>query len=99
MQAQSNAPEVGRPPEQPPRAHGAIRVSPLLLEAAAADAEALYRKLGTSADGLTEEEAQRRLAEHGPNVIVSDNLHPRLKLLYHALINPLVSYAWTTKKY
>jgi Mg2+-importing ATPase len=60
------------------------------VEAAAGDADALYARMGTSPDGLSEEEADRRRAEHGPNVIVSDTHYRRLKLLGHALVNPLV---------
>ena len=66
------------------------RFAPLLLEAAASDFTAVFAKLDTNKDGLTEAEAQRRLHEHGPNVVASDERHPRLRLLRSALINPLV---------
>jgi Mg2+-importing ATPase len=72
-----------------PRVAG-ISVSPLLRESAEWDAPDVYSKLGTSADGLSEEEAAKRLAQHGPNVIASDEHFRRLKLLGHAMVNPLV---------
>ena len=67
-----------------------IRVASLLLESAAWDAEDVFHKLKTGASGLSEEEAARRLVEHGPNVLASEDRFRRLKLLGHALINPLV---------
>jgi Mg2+-importing ATPase len=69
---------------------GAIRVSPLLLTAAAADADGAFRALGTSADGLTDEEAERRRAEYGRIVVVPEDRHGRLAMLGRALVNPLV---------
>jgi Mg2+-importing ATPase len=67
-----------------------IRVAPQLIQLAGADAGAIYSALHTSPNGLSEAEAQRRLREVGPNVIVSDRTHPWLRLLFHALVNPLV---------
>ena len=68
----------------------AIRVSPLLLEAAGSEAEAVLLKLHTSKDGLSTKEAERRLREYGPNVVAQERRHPRFRLLAKALINPLV---------
>ena len=50
----------------------------------------MLAKLGTSPDGLSADEAARRLAEYGPNVAARDARYPRLKLLRKALVNPLV---------
>jgi len=47
-------------------------------------------KLGSSPDGLSADEAARRLVDHGPNVAARDARYPRLRLLRKALINPLV---------
>jgi Mg2+-importing ATPase len=47
-------------------------------------------KLGTSKEGLSAEEAGRRLREHGPNVVAREESHPRLRLLLGAVVNPLV---------
>jgi len=68
----------------------AIRVSPLLIEVAGDESEAALQKLQTSKDGLSEEEAARRLKETGPNVVARDERHPRIRLLRKALLNPLV---------
>src|SRR5689334_16427011 len=68
----------------------ALRVSPLLLEAAGVETDAVLEKLRTSKGGLSEEEAARRSRESGPNVVARDERHPRIKLLRKALLNPLV---------
>jgi Mg2+-importing ATPase len=68
----------------------AIRVSPLVVESAGMEADALYRRLETRPEGLTTEEASTRLAEHGPNVLAKDQRPGLGKLLWHALLNPLV---------
>src|SRR5437660_1967493 len=67
-----------------------IHVSPQLLEAADCDGGMVLEKLQTSRSGLTEEEAKRRLAEHGPNVVAQEAHYRKLKLLGKALVNPLV---------
>jgi Mg2+-importing ATPase len=68
----------------------ATRVPPVLLEAAAGRAEDVYRRLGTSEQGLTEAEAARRRQQYGPNALAQESRHRRLLLLAHALVNPLV---------
>jgi P-type Mg2+ transporter len=67
-----------------------IRVSPLLLEAATCDTEQVYQKLQTSSNGLSQEEAHRRLQEYGPNVVAQEQRYGWLKLLGKACLNPLV---------
>jgi Mg2+-importing ATPase len=67
-----------------------IQVSPLLVEAAESDPETLFTRLQTCASGLTEEEAERRLEEHGPNVVAQERRRGRIMLLGKALLNPLV---------
>src|SRR5262249_30054398 len=74
----------------PQRLSPGIRVSPLLVEAAATDAEEVLRKLQTSNQGLSQEEAERRLAEYGPNLVTQEHRYGRIRLLGKALINPLV---------
>ena len=78
------------PPQPSPRTTAAIRVSPALLEAAAASVADIYRQLQTSPSGLSEEEAERRRQVHGPNAIVSEAHYRLLRLLIRALVNPLV---------
>jgi Mg2+-importing ATPase len=53
-------------------------------------ADEVCRRLETSPQGLTEEDAAKRLATHGPNSVVQEAHYARLVLLGHALINPLV---------
>jgi Mg2+-importing ATPase len=67
-----------------------IRVSPLLLEAAEREAEAVLEEMGSAAGGLTEEEASRRLEEHGPNEMVHGKRAGWPVLLRRAFLNPLV---------
>ena len=74
----------------PQRGAPAISVSPLLLEAARSEGKEALRKLDTSTTGLTEEEAERRLEEYGPNVVAQERRFRRLRLLGTAVINPLV---------
>ena len=68
----------------------AIRVSPGVVESAALDAAGVYARLKTRAEGLTADEAAARLAEHGPNVLAKDQRPGLLKLLWRAMLNPLV---------
>src|SRR5690242_5560625 len=79
-----------RLPHEPHKLATAIQVSPLLREAAGSEPEAVFQKLHTSKDGLSGEEAGRRLQEYGPNVVAREARHPRMHLLGKALINPLV---------
>jgi Mg2+-importing ATPase len=60
------------------------------MEVSVSEPEQVYQKLGTSNQGLSEVEAARRLAEHGPNVVAQDKRHNRWRLFGRALINPLV---------
>ena len=67
-----------------------VRVSPRLTEAAGSPTETVLQKCQTTANGLTADEAERRLAEHGPNVVAQERRHGRLRLLGVACVNPLV---------
>jgi len=67
-----------------------IRVSPKLVEAAQSEPPEALGRLATSIDGLTEEEAERRLHAHGPNVVAQDAAHSWLVLFFHAVVKPLV---------
>ncbi len=72
------------------RPQAKIRVSPRLLEAAESEAADVLRQLDTSSSGLAEEEAVRRLRQHGPNVVTQEGGHGWLRLLFKAVVNPLV---------
>ncbi len=74
----------------PKHVSSSIRVFPLLAELAEAEPAVALERLGSSQDGLSEEEAARRLERHGPNVVASDERHTRLRLLLRACLNPLV---------
>ncbi len=70
-----------------------IRVSGAVLEAAAlpvAGNGGVYPTLMTRAGGLTTAEAAARLIEHGPNVLAKDQRPGILKMLWRAVLNPLV---------
>jgi Mg2+-importing ATPase len=67
-----------------------IQVSRIVVESAAMDAAGVYARLLTRPEGLTTEEAAERLAEHGPNVLARDQRAGIGRLLWHAVLNPLV---------
>ena len=67
-----------------------IQVSPRLTRAASALPAEVLSEFESRAEGLTEEEAQSRLDEFGPNVVADEARFPRLKLLIKACLNPLV---------
>ena len=67
-----------------------VHISPLLVEAAADAAAGVCRRLGTRPEGLTDEEADARRAECGPNVLAKDQRAGIVTLIGHALLNPLV---------
>ena len=67
-----------------------IRVSAAVIEAAALDVAGVYGRLETHADGLTSFDAEARLATHGPNVLARDQRPGFARLLWRAVINPLV---------
>jgi Mg2+-importing ATPase len=83
-------PSLVLPRQLPPRGTTPIRVAPELLDAAGAEAEAVYARLNTTPAGLSEDEVNRRRAEAGPNVVAQDKQFGRLALFIHALFNPLV---------
>ncbi|MBY0274161.1 magnesium-translocating P-type ATPase [Candidatus Binatia bacterium] len=68
----------------------AVGLSPVLAELAVAESAQVYERLASSPDGLSEEEAERRLRLHGPNVVAAEQRHGRLRLLLRALSSPLV---------
>jgi Mg2+-importing ATPase len=72
------------------RESGSIQVSPRLIRIAALPAAQVLSELATGPDGLTEEEAERRLEEFGPNVVARDERFTRLRLFIRSCLNPLV---------
>ena len=67
-----------------------IRVDPLLLETASLPVEGVYQRLRSRPTGLTTDEAEARLTEHGPNTVAADGRKSLGLLVWHAVINPLV---------
>ena len=56
----------------------------------AMDTGEVFDGLGTTPEGLTEDEAEERLARYGPNAIEPDKGPSVLGLLFDQLKNPLV---------
>ncbi len=67
-----------------------IDLSPELMKASKSSVAVLYAEHGTSPEGLTTEEAERRLEEYGANVVVHEQRNGWIKLLVGAVVNPLV---------
>jgi Mg2+-importing ATPase len=72
------------------RGRAPIRVAPELLKAAESEPAVVLKELETSAAGLTEAQAARRLAEYGPNVVARETRFVALRLFFRAVLNPLV---------
>ena len=66
------------------------RVGDGVHEAASKETVELLQSLGSSPSGLTEEEAARRLEEHGPNEVAREKQQNWVQRLYVAARNPLV---------
>jgi Mg2+-importing ATPase len=87
MVAKTLLPEIKKPvaprnrPAQPPSK---------LDEAAHKSADEVFQILGTSASGLSDEEAATRLEEHGPNEVAYERKENWLQRLWVAARNPLV---------
>jgi len=75
---------------QPGRAAVAANIAARLVEAAAADGEALYTQHSSSATGLSQEEAEQRLEKYGANAVAQEEGHSWRNLLFMAVLNPLV---------
>ncbi|HEV3443917.1 MAG TPA: HAD-IC family P-type ATPase, partial [Gemmataceae bacterium] len=67
-----------------------IHVSPELIDAAEHDPAAVLQKMQCPRTGLTQEEAARRRAQYGANVVAQEQHYRKLILLGKAMVNPLV---------
>jgi len=67
-----------------------LRVSELLVQSAALAEAEVYALLETRPDGLSPEQAQARLAQHGPNILAKDQRPSFARLVWGAVRNPLV---------
>jgi P-type Mg2+ transporter len=67
-----------------------IQGSQILIESASMEVADVYKRFATCPAGLTAEEARTRLAKYGPNVLAKDQRIGIGKLIWHAVLNPLV---------
>ena len=67
-----------------------IHFSPILAEVAMLETSAVFTRMKTAAEGLSDAEAARLLEEVGPNVFISERHHGWLWRLLTATRNPLV---------
>jgi P-type Mg2+ transporter len=66
------------------------RAAQALLKAAQADADSLLARLQSSPSGLSQEEAERRLAEHGLNEVAQKKQQPVIVRFLASFKNPLI---------
>lgn len=77
------------PPAQKNQAPG-IQVSSILIELSRLKHQEVFDNLKTSLLGLTNQEAEIRMENYGPNVVVKEKKNTWLKLIVNAALNPLV---------
>ncbi len=66
------------------------RAADLVRDAATRETSEVLPSLGTSPNGLTEDEALARLEQYGPNEVAQEKKHNWLYRFYIAALNPLV---------
>src|SRR5271165_3435409 len=67
-----------------------IRISPAVVDAARKEGDELLRKLGTTAVGLTQAEAEERARTSGPNEVAQEKPKGWPVRLLKIVVNPLV---------
>jgi Mg2+-importing ATPase len=67
-----------------------LHVSQAIVETVGLDVAGIYARLKSRPEGLTLDEAETRLAEHGQNVLAKDKRPGLLRLFARAVVNPLV---------
>jgi Mg2+-importing ATPase len=65
------------------------KISDMLSEIARLDPDATLSKMGTNPDGLSAEEAEKRLEIYGPNQVASEDHKSVAEQILRLLINPL----------
>jgi P-type Mg2+ transporter len=73
-----------------PHKTSTIRVAALVVEAAGLEVAEVYARLGTRAEGLSAAEAHERIDRYGPNILAKDRRVGIARLLWRAVLNPLV---------
>jgi Mg2+-importing ATPase len=66
------------------------RTAELVRDAATKNADEIFQRLNSSANGLSDEEAAERLEVFGPNEVAQERRYTWLQRLHHAVVNPLV---------
>lgn len=59
-----------------------------LRRLSAAPIDDLFSELGTNSSGITLEEAERRLEEHGPNIVKTVKQHTVFSRIFDSIVNP-----------
>jgi len=67
-----------------------IVVSQVVVDSASLDVAGVYQRFATRPGGLTAGDAAERSNQYGPNVLAKDQRIGFAKLLWHAVLNPLV---------
>src|SRR5271165_6062658 len=80
----------GEPANATKSKHRNIRVSPAVLDAARKNTEELLQSLGTTPDGLTQEDAEERTRTVGPNEVAQERRQGWFIRLLKVMRNPLV---------
>ena len=86
----NHLPKLIPPAARAKRADRSIHFSPILAEVAPLDTDAVFTRMKTEPEGLSEDEATARLAEVGPNVVAAGTHHGWPWRLLTATRNPLV---------
>jgi len=86
----NHLPKLTNPASPPKPADKSIHFSPILAEAAQLETSEVFSRMKTAANGLNEDEVNRRLAESGPNVVAASKHRGWLWRLLTAARNPLV---------
>ena len=66
------------------------QISHILVEAATMEIASVLARFSTRPEGLTSDDARARRAQYGPNVLARDQRTSLGRLLWHAVLNPLV---------
>src|ERR1035437_6174332 len=91
-------PGAVRPPTPSKKQANAIRVSPLLIESSRKTADEVFALLTTSAAGLTQSDAEERLAKYGLNEVAREKRHGWLWRVGAAELKAMISVTATVSR-
>src|SRR5580765_6265534 len=66
------------------------QISHILVETATMEIASVLARFSTRSEGLTDDDARARRAQYGPNVLAKDERTSLGRLVWHAILNPLV---------